>query len=43
MQNIHILLGVTVMFVVTCFWVVVVKNGLGLLDDKTLKPGVSQG
>ena len=30
------------MFVVTCFWVAVVKNGLGLLDHRTLKSAVSQ-
>ena len=28
--------------VVTCFWVVVVKNGRGLLDHGTLKSAVSQ-
>ena len=29
-------------FVVTYFWVAVVKNGLGLLDHGTLKSAVSQ-
>ena len=41
-QNINILYGVPVMFVVTCFWVVVVKNGHSLLDYGTLKSAVSQ-
>ena len=40
MQNIQILYGVTVMFVVTCFWVVVVKNGGGLLDQGTIKSAI---
>ena len=35
MQNIQILYGVPVMFI-TCFWVVMVKNGCGLLDQGTL-------
>ena len=30
------------MFVGTCFWVVVVKNGRGLLDHGTVKSAVSQ-
>ena len=30
------------MFAVTCFWVVVVRNGHGLLDHGTLKSTVSQ-
>ena len=42
MQNIQILYWVPVMFVVTYFWVAVVKNGLGLLDHGTLKSAVSQ-
>ena len=42
MQNIQILFGVPVMFAVTCFWVVVVKNGLDLLDHGTLNSVVSQ-
>ena len=31
-----------VMFVVTYFWVAVVKNGHGVLDHGTLKSSVSQ-
>ena len=42
MQNIQILYWVPVMFVVTYFWVAVVKNGHGLLDHGTLKSAVSQ-
>ena len=42
MQNIQILYWVPVMFVVTYFWVVVVKNGRGPLDHGTLKSAVSQ-
>ena len=42
MQNIQMLYWVPVMFVVNCFWVVVVKNECGLLDHVTLKPAVSQ-
>ena len=42
MQNIQIFYEVPVMFVATCFWVVVVKNGRGLLDQGTLKSAVSQ-
>ena len=42
MQNIQILYWVPVMFVVTYFWVAVVKNGCGLLDHGTLKSAVSQ-
>ena len=42
MQNIQILHRVSVMFVDTCFWVAVVKNGRGLLDYGTLKYDVSQ-
>ena len=37
MQNIQIFYGSPVIFVVTCFWVVVVKNGRSLLDHATLK------
>ena len=33
---------VPVMFVVTCFWVVVVRNGHGILDHGILKSTVSQ-
>ena len=40
--NIQILYYVPVMFVVTYFWVAVVKNGRGLLDHGTLKSTVSQ-
>ena len=29
MQNIQLLYGVSVMFIATCFWVVVVKDGCG--------------
>ena len=36
MQNIQMLYGVPVMFVVTCFWVVVVKNGCGLLGNSKI-------
>ena len=42
MKNIHILYWVPVMFVVTYFWVAVVKNGRGLSDHETLKSAVSQ-
>ena len=42
MQNIQILYWIPVMFVVTYFWVAVVKNGRGLLDLGTLKSDVSQ-
>ena len=42
MQNIKILYEVPVMFVVTCFCVVVVKSGRGLLDHGTLKFALSQ-
>ena len=41
MQNIQILCWVPVMFVVTYFWVVVVKNGRGFLEHGTLKSAVS--
>ena len=41
-QNSQILYWVSVMFVVSCFWVDVVKNGLGLLDHRTLKLAISQ-
>ena len=41
MQNIQILCGVPVMFVVTYFWVAVIKNGRVLLDHGTLKSAVS--
>ena len=40
MQNIQIFYGVPVMFFVTCFWVVVVKNGCGSLDQGTLKSAI---
>ena len=43
MQNIQILYWFPVMFAVTCSWVVLVKNGPGLLDHRTLKSAVSQG
>ena len=36
MQKIQILYRVPVMFVVTCFWVVVVKNGCGLLRNSKI-------
>ena len=42
MQNVQILYWVPVMFVVTYFWVAVVKNGRGLLDHEPLKSAVSQ-
>ena len=42
MQNIQILYGVPVMFVVTLFWVVVVKSGCGPLDHGTLKSAIFQ-
>ena len=42
MQNIQIFDGVPVIFVGTCFWVVVVKNGCDLLDQGTLKSAISQ-
>ena len=42
MQNIQILYGVPVIFVLTCFWVAVVKIGHGLLDHGTLKSLISQ-
>ena len=35
-KNVQILYGVLVMFVVTCFWVVVVKNGYGLLGNSKI-------
>ena len=38
MQNIHIFCGAPIMFVVICFWVVVVKNGCSLLDHGSLEP-----
>ena len=41
MQNIQILYGVPVIFVVTCIQVVVVKIGRGILDHGTLKSAVS--
>ena len=41
LHNLHDL-WIPVMFVVTCFWVVVVKNGRELLDHGTLKSAVSQ-
>ena len=42
MQNIQVLYGFPVIFVVTCSWVVLVKNGRGLLDHRTLKSAVSE-
>ena len=42
MQNIQIIYRVPVMFVVTYFWVAVVKNERGLLDHGTLKSAVFQ-
>ena len=42
MQKIQILYWVPVMFVVTFFWVAVVKNGRGLLNHGPLKSDVSQ-
>ena len=42
MQNIQILYWIPVMFVVTYFWVAMVRNGRGLLDHGTLKSAVSQ-
>ena len=42
MQNIQILYWVPVMFVVTYFWVAVVKKGRCLLAHGTLKSAVSQ-
>ena len=36
MQNIQILYRVPVMFIVTCFWVVVIKNGCGLLRNSKI-------
>ena len=41
MQNIQILYWVPVVFVITCFWVAVVKNGPGLLNHGILKSTVS--
>ena len=41
MQNIQILYWVPVVFVITGFWVAVVKNGPGLLDHGILKSTVS--
>ena len=41
MQNIQVLYWVPVMFVVTYFGDVVVKNGRGLLEHGTLKSAVS--
>ena len=42
MPNIQIIYWVAIMFVATCFWMAVVKNGCGLLDQETLKSAVSQ-
>ena len=42
MQSIQVLYGFPVIFVVTCSWVVLVKNGRGLLDHRTLKSAVSE-
>ena len=39
MQNIQVLYGFPVIFVVTCSWVVLVKNGRG---HRTLKSAVSE-
>ena len=41
-QNIQMLYGVPVIFVVTCFWVAVVKNEYDFLDQRTLKFAISQ-
>ena len=41
-QNIQIVYWVPVMFVVTYFWVAVVRIGRVLLDPGTLKSAVSQ-
>ena len=41
-QNIQIFYEVPVMFVAICFWVAVVKNGCGLLNQGTLKSAISQ-
>ena len=40
MHNIQIFYGSPVIFVVTCFWVVVVKNGPSLLDHATLESAI---
>ena len=40
MQIVQILYRVSVMFVVTCFWVVVVKNGWGLLRNSAIKSAI---
>ena len=37
MQSIQIVYKGRVMFVVTCFWMIVVKNGCSLLDHRTRK------
>ena len=42
MQNIKILYGIPIMFDVTCFWMVVVKNGRRLLKHEILKFALSQ-
>ena len=42
MQNIQILYKVRVIFVVTYFWVDVIKIGRDILDPGTLKSAVSQ-
>ena len=41
-QNIQLFYGVPAMFIVSYFWVVVLNNGHGLLDQGTLKSVVSQ-
>ena len=42
MQSIQIFYGGSVMFLVSCFWIVVVKNGSSLLDHGTLKSAIYQ-
>ena len=42
MQNIQIFYGGPVMFLVTCFWIVVVKNVCSLLNHGTLKSAIYQ-
>ena len=41
MQRFKYFKGVPVMCVVTCFWVVLVKNRCGLFDQRTLKFAIS--
>ena len=40
MQNIQIFFGGPVMFAVTCYWMVLVKNGRSVLDHRTLKSAI---